>query len=215
VRLDVAVLVLLLSVPAAAGTLTGRVEITEKNGKAGEPSDAVVYVEGLKAKAKPLTAVVTMKGKQFLPRVTVVPVGSTVSFPNDDPIFHNVFSLSGQNRFDLDLYKRPKSGSWTFENPGVVRVYCNIHPQMSAVIVVVDSGSFARPGSDGAYSIPDLPAGRYTVRAWHERGGEASREVEIKAQGASEAALALDASQYKRAQHKNKYGKDYSTSETY
>jgi len=214
-RLDVAVSIVLLAVPAAAGTLTGRVDITEKNGKPGDPSDAVVYVEGLKAKAKPLSAVVTMKGKQFLPRVTVVPVGSTVKFPNDDPIFHNVFSLSGQNRFDLDLYKRPKSGSWTFENPGVVRVYCNIHPQMSAVIVVVDSGTFARPGDDGTYSIADLPAGHYTVRAWHERGGETSREVEIKAQGPTEAALTLDASQYKRTQHKNKYGKDYSTSETY
>lgn len=206
---------IVLAVPAAAGTVSGRVEIPEKNGKAGDPSDAVVYVEGLKARPKPLTAVVAMKGKQFLPRVTVVPVGSTVTFPNDDPIFHNVFSLSGQNRFDLDLYKRPRSGTRTFEHPGVVRVYCNIHPQMSAVVLVVDSAHHVQPGKDGAFSIPDLPAGRYTLRAWHERGGEASAEVEVKAQGATDAALVLDASKFKRTRHKNKYGKDYSTLDTY
>ena len=84
----------------------------------------------------------TMKGKAFLPRVTVVPVGSTVDFPNEDPIFHNVFSVSGENRFDLDLYKRPKSGSWTFQAPGLVRVYCNIHPQMSGVVLVRDNAYF-------------------------------------------------------------------------
>jgi len=204
-----------LAVPAAAGTLSGRVLLTEKNGKAGDPSDAVVWVEGPAVKAKSVTSVVSMKGKQFLPRITVVPVGSTVSFPNDDPIFHNVFSLSGQNRFDLDLYKRPKSGARTFEHPGVVRVYCNIHPQMSAVVVVVDTAFVGRPGADGAFSIADVPAGRFTLRAWHERGGEASREIEVKAQGASDVTVALDASKFKRAQHKNKYGKDYSTSETY
>jgi plastocyanin len=215
-RVRWAVSMLFLSaVPAAAGSLAGRVEIVEKNGQPGDASDAVVYVEGTKVKGKPETAIVTMKGKQFLPRITVVPVGSTVSFPNDDPIFHNVFSLSSQNRFDLELYKRPKSGSRTFEHPGVVRVYCNIHPQMSAVVVVVESAHFAKPDKTGAFTIEDLPAGRYTLRAWHERGGEASREIEVKAAGATEAGVTLDASKYKRAQHKNKFGKDYSTSETY
>ena len=206
----------LLAGPAAAGTLSGRVSLVEKNGKPGDPEGAVVYLEGAKAKAKPATASVSMKGKQFIPRLTVVPVGSTVAFPNDDPIFHNVFSLSAPNRFDLDLYKRPKSGSWTFASPGVVRVYCNIHPQMSAVVVVVDSAHHARPDKSGAFTLDDVPAGRYTLRTWHERAGEDSREVEVGAQGTTETAeVRLDASKYKRVQHTNKHGKPYSASDTY
>ena len=126
-----------------------------------------------------------------------------------------MFSVSGENRFDLDLYKRPKSGAWTFKNPGVVRVYCNIHPQMSAVVVVVDTPHFARTDKDGAFSLDGVPAGRYTLKAWHERGGEGSAEVQVPAQGTAEAKLSLDASKFKRAPHKKKDGKDYSTSDTY
>ena len=210
------VLLVLLAGPAAAGTVSGTVSLVEKNGKAGEPDGAVVYLEGSKTKARPITASVSMKGKQFIPRVTVVPVGSTVAFPNDDPIFHNVFSLSTPNRFDLELYKRPKSGSWTFTSPGLVRVYCNIHPQMSAVLMVVDSAHFTQPDKGGAFTLEGVPAGRYTLRAWHERGGEETREIEVGAQGTTEVAVvALDASKYKRAQHTNKYGKPYSKSDTY
>ncbi len=93
----------------------------------------------------------TMRGKAFTPHVLAVPVGSTVDFPNDDPILHNVFSVSGENRFDLQLYKRPKSGSWTFQKPGVVRVYCNIHPQMSAIVLVTDSPHVAKTAADGSF----------------------------------------------------------------
>jgi hypothetical protein len=157
----------------------------------------------------------TMKGKAFTPRVVVVGVGSTVDFPNEDPIFHNVFSVSGENRFDLDLYKRPKSGSWTFQRPGVARVYCNIHPQMSAVVLVRDNPFYTKAAPDGTFTLEGLPAGKYTLRAWHERGGEAAAEVSVPAEGNTVAALRLDASTYKQLPHKNKYGKDYSTDEKY
>jgi plastocyanin len=200
---------------AQAGTVAGRVELVEKGGRKGDASEVVVYLEGVKAKAKPETTTVTMKGKQFLPRVAVVPVGSTVSFPNEDPIFHNVFSVSGENRFDLELYKRPKAGSWTFQKPGVVRVYCNIHPQMSATVLVVENGFYVRPGRDGAFAIENVPAGDYSLRAWHERGGEAAADVKVGATTAANATLSLDTSTYKRVPHKNKYGKDYSTSDSY
>ncbi len=160
-------------------------------------------------------AVVTMKGKEFKPRVVVVPVGGTVEFPNEDPILHNAFSVSGPNRFDLDLYRRPKTGAWTFRHPGIVRVYCNIHPQMAAVVVVRDSPYFAQAGADGSFSIEDVPAGRYALKAWHPRTGEASQALSVPAEGDVRADLGLDASSFKRAPHKNKYGRDYGTSDRY
>ena len=211
-----ALVTLALPAPVPAGTVNGRVELIDKGGrKASDLSDVVVFIEGVKSRPRPAHVTMTMKAKSFVPRVVVVPVGGTVDFPNEDPIFHNVFSVSGENRFDLDLYKRPKSGSWTFQRPGVVRVYCNIHPQMSAVVVVRDNPYFAKATPDGAFSIADVPAGRYTLKAWNERANEVGREIVVPAQGDVEAALTLDASSFKRVAHKNKFGKDYSGDEKY
>jgi plastocyanin len=201
---------------AAAGTVAGRVEVLDKGGRRlADLSDVVVYVEGARARLRPAHSTVTMKGKAFTPRVVVIGVGSTIDFPNEDPIFHNVFSVSGENRFDLELYKRPRSGSWTFLRPGVARVYCNIHPQMSAVVLVRDNPFFTKAAPDGTFALEGVPAGRYTVKAWHERGGEAAAEVTVSAEGRTETALRLDASSYKQLPHKNKFGKDYSTDEKY
>jgi hypothetical protein len=143
----------------------------------------------------------------------VVGVGTTVEFPNEDPIFHNVFSVSGDNRFDLDLYKRPKTGAFTFQKPGVVRVYCNIHPQMSAVVLVRDNPFFTRAAADGSFAIEGVPAGPQVLHAWHERGGEATAPVTVTAEGTVKLPLTLDASTFKRVAHKNKLGKDYSGTE--
>jgi plastocyanin len=199
-----------LAAGASAGTVRGHVELVEKGGRRGKDlSAAVVWVEGPAVKPPPLRATVEMKGKEFRPRVVVVPVGGTVVFPNQDPIFHNVFSVSGENRFDLDLYKRPKSGSWTFLHPGLVRVFCNIHPQMSAFVLVRDNPFWTRPDPDGGYRIVDVPAGRWTVKAWHERAGEVSVPVTVPEEGEATALVTLDASRFRRAPHKNKYGKDY------
>jgi plastocyanin len=203
---------LALAAPLAAGTIIGSVALTEKNGRlARDASDVVVYVEGAQARPRAAKATMTMRGKAFTPHVVAVPVGTTVEFPNEDPILHNVFSVSGENRFDLQLYKRPKSGSWTFHKPGVVRVYCNIHPQMSAIVLVTDTPFYAKTRADGWFRIEGVPAGRYTLRAWHERGGEASLPVEVPATGEVGARFALDASSYKRVPHKNKFGKDYAS----
>ena len=210
------VLSLAVTAPATAGTLRGRVEVIERGGKrASDLADAVVWVEGPKVKPRASSATITMKGKTFAPRVAVVPVGGTVEFPNQDPVFHNVFSVSGENRFDLDLYKRPKTGAWVFRHPGLVRVYCNIHPQMSAYVLVRDNPFWARPSADGRFEIPDVPAGAWVVKAWHERAGEASQAVTVPEGGALDVALTLDASKWKRAPHKNKFGKDYETGEKY
>jgi plastocyanin len=209
-------LLLLAAVPAAAGTVQGRLEVAEKGGKAAKDvADAVVWVEGPTVKPRPSSDTITMKGKTFAPRVAVVPVGGSVEFPNMDPVFHNVFSVSGENRFDLDLYKKPKSRSWVFRHPGLVRVYCNIHPQMSAFVLVRDNPFWARVGADGRFVIEGVPAGSWTLKAWHERGGEASWPVTVAEEGEAEASLSLDASRFKRAPHKNKFGRDYEAGERY
>jgi hypothetical protein len=205
-----------LAAPVFAGTIKGTVELLEKSSrKTADLTDVVVWVEGIRVKPKPGRASMGMRGKTFNPHVVAVGVGSTVDFPNDDPIFHNVFSVSGENRFDLDLYKRPKSGQWTFQNPGIVRVYCNIHPQMSAVVVVRDNPYFTKAGPDGSFEIPDVPPGRYQLRAWHERAAqEASTDITVR-EAPVGAKLVLDASSYRRLQHKKKDGKTYGGDEKY
>jgi plastocyanin len=206
----------LLAAPAVAGTVRGRLEVVEKGGhRADDATDAVVWVEGPRVRPQPATATVVMKGKAFSPRVVVVPVGGTVEFPNQDPVFHNVFSVSGENRFDLDLYKRPKSGARSFQHPGLVRVYCNIHPQMSAFILVRDNPFWTRPDKNGAFVIADVPAGTWVVKAWHERSGETAETAIVPEDGEVDLPVTLDASRFKQAPHKNKYGKDYQVGEKY
>jgi len=206
-----------VAAPALAGSIAGSVSVTDKGGRpASDLQETVVYLEGARAAKKPPAEKIVMRGKAFLPHVVVVPVGGSVTFPNEDPILHNAFSVSGENRFDLDLYKRPQSKAWVFPKPGVVRVYCNIHPQMSAIVVVADSTYYAKAGRDGSFSLEDVPPGKYVLKAWHERGGETSQPVAVPAEGVASAQLVLDASSFKRVQHKNKFGKDYSaTGEKY
>jgi len=213
-RLAAVVVCLALPSSAVAGTVGGRVELIEKGGsRAKDLSDVVVWVEGPKVPPQPSAARIDMKGKTFVPRLAVVTVGGSVSFPNQDRILHNVFSLSGENRFDLDLYKRPESREWKPKSPGVVRVYCNIHPQMSAIVLVRDNPYWARASADGRFTITEVPPGPWTVKAWHERSGELAQRVTVGAEGDVQLDLTLDASGYKRAPHKNKYGKDYSKGE--
>lgn len=196
--------------------MAGRVTVLDKGGRPTQDAgDTVVWVEGARGAVKPARAVITMKGKEFRPRVLVIPVGGTVEFPNQDPILHNAFSVSGENRFDLDLYRRPKTGAWTFRHPGIVRVYCNIHPQMAAVVVVRDNPYFAQASADGSFAIEDVPAGRYTLKTWHPRTGETGQALSVPAEGSVRADLSLDASGFKWAPHKNKYGRDYGAGDRY
>ena len=215
-RLGLVAIVLCAAAPIAAGNVQGKVTVLEKDGrKAQDTDETIVWVEGPKLRARPTGATVTMKGKAFVPRVTVVSVGGKVEFPNQDSIFHNVFSVSGENRFDLELYKKPKSAFKVFDEPGVVRIYCNIHPQMSGFVLVRDNPFWARVSADGSFAIPGVPAGSWVVKAWHERSGESAQTLQVPETAAAFASFTLDASKYKRAPHKNKFGKDYEVGEKY
>ena len=194
--------------PLHAGAVSGVVRAVTKAGGAG--ALAVVYAEPLDSAAPraPRRVTLTQKNKTFQPRVLAVPIGSTVDFPNNDGLYHNVFSLSTPQPFDLGLYRAGESRSRTFTAPGVYRVFCNIHPQMSAVVVVAPTAYATVAASDGSYVL-DLPPGRYRVTAMSERAAPVTVEV-TSTPGASNAPeLTLDESQWAATQHKNKFGKDY------
>lgn len=150
--------------------------------------------------------IVTVR-KEFLPRTLTVPVGSTVRFPNQDVILHNVFSVSGKNRFDLGLYKRGAGKTATFEQPGVVRVFCNVHHNMVATVLVVDTPFSTSPNFDGSFRLEGLPDGPGTLKVWHERSEPTSREVTLPLDGPLTIELAVSKPRVPR--HTNKFGKPY------
>ena len=117
-------------------------------------------------------AVMTTRRKQFVPRVLPITAGTAVRFPNEDPILHNAFSTAPDNAFDTGQYGTGPGQTHTFAKPGLVKVYCNLHSQMSATIVVLDHSFFTVPSSDGSFRLDDVPAGQYKLGAWHERIGE-------------------------------------------
>lgn len=206
-RLVWMIVAVLLPAVAGADVLSGTVVTKVRAG--ASPSAIVVYAEPLSGTAPAAPAksyAITQKNKSFTPRVLGVPVGATVTFPNDDDIFHNVFSLTSGQAFDLGLYRAGASKTRTFTSPGVVRVFCNIHPQMTALVVAAATPWITTAGADGAWRL-ELPAGRYRVTALSERAAPAVAEVAVA--GASTASLALDESAFVAAPHTNKFGKPY------
>ena len=161
----------------------------------------------------PRKTVMEQKGKTFLPHVLPISVGSSVDFPNFDPIFHNAFSNFNGQMFDVGLYPPKTSRSVRFNREGVVRVFCNIHPAMSAVIVVLRTSLFDVTGPDGAYRIRDVPPGEYTLKVFHERATEATlAAVSRKITVSGELVIphfAVSEAGYIAVPHKNKYGKEY------
>ena len=146
--------------------------------------------------------------KAFQPHILAVSIGSTVSFPNEDAIFHNVFSMSAPQPFDLGLYRSGETRTRTFSSAGTYRVFCNIHPQMSALVVVVSTPHITTAGADGRFTLT-LPPGRYRVTALSERAGPVSVEVTSAAGAVTAPDLTLDESAWNIVQHKNKFGQEY------
>jgi plastocyanin len=147
---------------------------------AAELSRVVIYLEGPGLKPGSVTrSTITQKNRHFDPELDVIPVGSTVSFPNDDPIFHNVFSLSKVKEFDLGYYPKGETRTVKFDRPGIVQVFCHIHPDMNAAIVVLATDTWTRPAPDGQYSLSGFPPGTYNLVAWHRSAGFFRRKISI------------------------------------
>jgi plastocyanin len=178
--------------PSPAGAVAGAVTILKDGAPKADRSWVAVYLENVPG-APPASkaSAIRQKDLTFLPGVLVVTVGSTVDFPNDDKVFHNVFSVSSAARFDLGLYKSGTKKTVTFKKPGVVDVYCNIHPQMAARIKVLDTAYYAVTGSNGAFRIMNVPPGTYPVVAWQAYGQEHRGEVTVTPGGVATLAISL------------------------
>ena len=182
-----------------AGSVRGRVSIgipiTAKRGTStysrsvptvalapeSELRHVVVYVKDApKTAVAPMRAEIRQRNENFVPRVVAVTVGSTVDFPNDDPIYHNVFSLSRAKTFDLGRFPQGKSRSEVFDKPGVVKVFCQIHSHMSATVMVFDHRWFEVPDQQGMFDLPGVPPGMHQVTAFHERLGDTTQQVRIE-----------------------------------
>ena len=197
--------------------VSGRITILEKRNKPSpDLGAAVIYLEGTGPAATPAAIDITINDKVYRPRVVVVPVGTTVRFPNTDPFDHNVFSVTEPNQFDLGLYGRGEAKAHTFTRPGLVRVYCNVHPKMVAYVVVMANRYYAQPGVDGSFTIVNVLTGHYRMHVWHERiSAEIVKDVIVTATGAADLRVALDARGYKWRDHKNKDGQEYPTNAGY
>lgn len=203
-----------LIVCAFATTVHGRASLAPSR---GESEGTVVWLEpvpGPAPRPQPLRATMLQKSKTFTPHVLAIPVGATVDFPNRDPIFHNAFSNFSGQIFDIGLYRPGSSKSVAFNRPGVVRIFCNIHSAMSAIIVVLDTPWFALTPASGAFSIPAVPPGEYTLHVFHERATpqallQLERRVLVAGDNLDLGELSIPVSGYLPLPHKNKYGRDY------
>lgn len=157
--------------------------VTKAAGDSSEISNVVVFIADAPrdATAPAMRASIAQRDEAFVPRVVAVTRNSTVDFPNFDPFFHDVFSLSRNATFDLGRYPRGQTRERRFTQPGIVKVFCNIHSDMSAIVMVFDHRYFAIPAADGTFEIDNVPPGMWRVNAWHERIGATSRSLNVAA----------------------------------
>jgi plastocyanin len=149
-----------------------------------ERSRVVVYLEGPESlgadSAIPPAVQIQQIDRRFAPDLVIAPVGSTISFPNMDPIFHNIYSLSKPKSFDLGSYDKGETRKVTFPKPGIVEIYCHLHPNMAATVFVTPNHWYARPDASGQYRIADVPPGQYTLVAWHKSAGFFRKSIVVE-----------------------------------
>jgi len=207
----------LVALPLAAEEVHGRVELLAKGGKGpakgSDVRQTVVYFEPASAPVRhpPETPFqMVTRQKEIVPRVLAIPRGSRVRFPNDDPILHNVFSVSAGNAFDLGLYKNGPGKEKTFTTPGVVRVYCNVHPSMVAYILVLDTPHFTSPSADGGFVLSGLPRGPGKLTVWSEQADPWTVTLDVPA-GPAPITARIEVTRPQVPPHLDKDGKSYFT----
>jgi plastocyanin len=217
-----ALVVMLLSTQLFAQqvAVTAQIETAKpSHAKSRQPSSILVWLKPIDNHDSPIAegprpqASLTQKNKNFEPHLLVIQVGTVVDFPNRDPFFHNVFSLYDGKRFDLGLYEAGTTRHVRFDRPGVCYIFCNIHPEMSAVVVVLDTPYYGIATPSGAVTIANVPPGRYQMHVWDERSvpeelDKLTREVGIASDKQSLGTIRVVENDL-AATHKNKYGRDY------
>ena len=194
---------------AGGGRVVGKISVTDADGKAAV-TDVIVYVVGFKetgATDKP-AAQVAQKGRKFVPDLVAITAGQSVAFPNGDAFLHNVFSQSPARKFDLGSFKKGETKDKQFPNAGVVDVYCNIHPEMAATILVLPNQRHTRAAADGSFAIDGVPAGRWTVFAYSRRATKPVSTAVTVTDG-SDVTVNLALVRGAEPPHVNKYGEKY------
>jgi plastocyanin len=194
-----------------------RVELLRDSHKAKNAANAVIWLTPIGAVADPPAQTTVprleQRNKAFHPSLVVVPVGGKVEFPNHDPFFHNVFSLYEGKRFDLHLYESGAAPFVKFDRPGVSYIFCNIHPEMNAVVIALSTPYYGISGADGEITIANVPLGRYQMQVFHASAASAdlkayTREIRVGNSAESLGEIRLHQNDL-LANHKNKYGLDY------
>ena len=195
-----------------AAEIRGTVRLVKPNGDpAKELHRVLVYYTPRSGVGRPAPPTepfeLKMSRKEFEPSSMIIPMGSTVRFPNEDTILHNVFSVSGRNRFDLGLYRQGAGKEATFDYPGVVRVFCNVHHSMVAHVVVVGTPYYTVTLPDGSFRLEGLPPGEGTLTLWYERSDEWSQTVTLPLR--EPLAVDLAVTKGKVPDHSNKFNEPY------
>jgi plastocyanin len=213
-----------LGLPQAvrAAGVTGEVELTNSKDaavrKRKDYSGVVLWLEPVERAVPPSgngrRVEMLQKDKHFIPHVLAIPVGGTVDFPNADPIYHNAFSNFSGQPFDVGLYPPGTSKSFTFKHPGMVRVFCNIHSTMSAIIAVLPTQWYVVTEYSGKYTMPNVPPGDYQLRIFHERALPENlqfleRRITVSAGGLTLPLISISETGFIPVQHLNKFGRDY------
>ena len=207
---------------SSGATVSGEVTLTMANSRHIErdASKVVVWLvpdsafQPASARAEQPHYRLLQHNKRFDPALLVVPVGSVVDFPNLDPWFHNVFSLYRGKRFDLGLYQAGSVRSVSFDRPGPSYLFCNIHPEMTGVVLTVNSEFFAVSDKSGRFSLPGVPPGKYVLHVWHENAAlsslqNAQHTIEIGGSNVKLPGISLSLDKHRANEHKNKYGQEY------
>lgn len=212
---------LVTSSNSPAASVRGRIEIipssSRKSTSSNDASGVVVWLTSLEpgaSRSGRSRGKMIQKGKRFTPHILAVEVGTEVDFPNEDPFFHNVFSIYDGRRFDLGLYASGETRPVNFSRPGVSYIFCNIHPQMSAAIIAVNTPYYAVSSSQGQFAMDSVASGKYQLQVWHERSTaehleSLTRTVDINSSALDLGVIKVSEEGYIPTLHRNKYGQEY------